>query len=79
MKRRVSAAKKIVAVALAATVAVSLTGCKKRKNNTNAASSDVTRSRAPVLRLPAGRQNRQRQKHRHLLRQLLRLLPQSLR
>lgn len=31
MKRRVSAAKKIVAVALAATVAVSLTGCKKRK------------------------------------------------
>ena len=31
MKRKVSAAKKIVAVALAATVAVSLTGCKKKK------------------------------------------------
>ena len=46
MKRRVSAAKKIVAVALAATVAVSLTGCKKRKNNTNAASSDVTTSQS---------------------------------
>ena len=36
MKRRVSTAKRIVAVALVATVAVSLTGCKKRKNNTNA-------------------------------------------
>ena len=34
MKRRVSAAKKIVAVALAATVAVSLTGCKKEKTPT---------------------------------------------
>ena len=33
MKRRVSAAKKIVAVALAATVAVSLTGCKKKKKH----------------------------------------------
>lgn len=33
MKRRISTAKRIVAVALAATVAVSLTGCKKRKNN----------------------------------------------
>ena len=31
MKRRVSTAKRIVAVALAATVAVSLTGCKKKK------------------------------------------------
>lgn len=46
MKRRVSVAKRIVAVALAATVAVSLTGCKKRKNNTNAASSDVTTSQS---------------------------------
>ena len=46
MKRRVSAAKKIIAVALAATVAISLTGCKKRKNNTNAASSDVTTSQS---------------------------------
>ena len=46
MKRRVSTAKRIVAVALAATVAVSLTGCKKRKNNTNAASSDVTTSQS---------------------------------
>lgn len=46
MKRRVSTAKRIVAVALAATVAVSLTGCKKRKNNTNAASSDATTSQS---------------------------------
>ena len=46
MRRRVSVAKRIVAVALAATVAVSLTGCKKRKNNTNAASSDVTTSQS---------------------------------
>lgn len=46
MKRRVSAAKRIVAVALAATVAVSLTGCKKRKNNTNAASSDASTSQS---------------------------------
>ena len=46
MKRRVSTAKRIVAVALAATVAVSLTGCKKRKNNTNTASSDVTTSQS---------------------------------
>ena len=46
MKRRISTAKRIVAVALAATVAVSLTGCKKRKNNTNAASSDVTTSQS---------------------------------
>lgn len=46
MKRRISTAKRIVAVALAATVAVSLTGCKKRKNNTNAASSDATTSQS---------------------------------
>lgn len=46
MKRRISTAKRIVAVALAATVAVSLTGCKKRKNNTNTASSDVTTSQS---------------------------------
>ena len=46
MKRRISTAKRIVAVALAATVAVSLAGCKKRKNNTNAASSDATTSQS---------------------------------
>jgi len=46
MKRRVSAAKKIVAVALAATVAVSLTGCKKRKNTNDTTSSDVTTSQS---------------------------------
>ena len=46
MKRRVSTAKRIVAVALAATVAVSLTGCKKRKNNNDTASSDVTTSQS---------------------------------
>lgn len=46
MKRRISTAKRIVAVALAATVAVSLTGCKKRKNNTNAVSSDATTSQS---------------------------------
>lgn len=46
MKRRVSTAKRIVAVALAATVAVSLTGCKKRKNNNDTTSSDVTTSQS---------------------------------
>lgn len=46
MKRRVSAAKRIVAVALAATVAVSLTGCKKRKNTNDTTSSDVTTSQS---------------------------------
>lgn len=54
MKRRVSTAKRIVAVALAATVAVSLTGCKKRKNNNDTTSSDVTtsQSRAAVPETP---------------------------
>ena len=46
MKRRVSTVKRIVAVALAATVAVSLTGCKKRKNNNDTTSSDVTTSQS---------------------------------
>lgn len=46
MKRRVSTAKRIVAVALAATVAVSLTGCKKRKNKNDTTSSDVTTSQS---------------------------------
>ena len=46
MKRRVSTAKRIVAVALAATVAVSLTGCKKRKNTNDTTSSDVTTSQS---------------------------------
>lgn len=46
MKRRVSTAKRIVAVALAATVAVSLTGCKKRKNINDTTSSDVTTSQS---------------------------------
>ena len=46
MKRRVSTAKRLVAVALAATVAVSLTGCKKRKNNNDTTSSDVTTSQS---------------------------------
>lgn len=46
MKRRVSTAKRIVAVALAATVAVPLTGCKKRKNNNDTTSSDVTTSQS---------------------------------
>lgn len=46
MKRRVSTAKRIVAVALAATVAVSLTGCKKRKNNNDTTSSDVATSQS---------------------------------
>lgn len=54
MKRRVSTAKRIVAVALAATVAVSLTGCKKRKNNNDTTSSDVTtsQSQAAVPKTP---------------------------
>lgn len=46
MKRRVSTAKRIVAVALAATVAVSLAGCKKRKNTNDTTSSDVTTSQS---------------------------------
>lgn len=46
MKRRVSTAKRIVAVALAATVAVSLNGCKKRKNTNDTTSSDVTTSQS---------------------------------
>lgn len=46
MKRRVSTVKRIVAVALAATVAVSLTGCKKRKNNNDTTSSDVATSQS---------------------------------
>lgn len=46
MKRRVSTAKRIVAVALAVTVAVSLTGCKKRKNTNDTTSSDVTTSQS---------------------------------
>lgn len=46
MKRRVSTAKRIVAVTLAATVAVSLTGCKKRKNTNDTTSSDVTTSQS---------------------------------
>ena len=46
MKRRASTAKRIVAVALAATVAVSLTGCKKRKNTNDTTSSDVTTSQS---------------------------------
>lgn len=46
MKRRISTAKRIVAVALAATVAVSLTGCKKRKNTNDTTSSDVTTSQS---------------------------------
>ena len=46
MKRRVSTAKRIVAVALAATVAVSLTGCKKRKDTNDTTSSDVTTSQS---------------------------------
>lgn len=46
MKRRVSTAKRVVAVALAATVAVSLTGCKKRKNINDTTSSDVTTSQS---------------------------------
>ena len=49
MKRRVSTAKRIVAVALAATVAVSLTGCKKRKNTNDTTSSDVTTSQSQAV------------------------------
>lgn len=45
MRRRVSVAKRIVAVALAATVAVSLTGCKKRKNNCHPSSGELLRGR----------------------------------